>query len=389
MRYQDLLKRLSRVTQSSAIIPEIDGLRFLAILPVVLLHLSTNYLRVNTAGFTTTSLNENNLFFQILYKGSLGVNVFFVISGFVLALPFAISYGLHQKEIDLKKYYLRRLTRLEPPFIISLLCFFIVLFLVGKYDLTTLIKSLLASVTYTHYFIFGAWSIINPISWSLETEVQFYLLAPALFTIYFIREWRIRFIVGIVVSFTICLGVSLNQDLIREFHLAKSLLVYFLYFASGIFLADVFTKNKLFFDHKSRTWDLFGIAGIVGVYMFHHTYYWYSGFGECISILLIFIGAFKGIILNKFFTKKEVVVVGGMCYSIYLLHYGLLFFLMKFTGYIHYSSSFAVNYFLQALLILPIVLIVSSVFFILFEKPFMYRDWYKDFPKGYFSRLNK
>ncbi len=51
----------------------------------------------------------------------LGVKVFFAISGFVLALPFLKYYlGISDKKVQLKSYFIRRLTRLEPPFIITL-----------------------------------------------------------------------------------------------------------------------------------------------------------------------------------------------------------------------------------------------------------------------------
>jgi peptidoglycan/LPS O-acetylase OafA/YrhL len=64
----------------------------------------------------------------------LGVKVFFAISGFVLALPFLIyDFGLSNNPIQLKSYFKRRLTRLEPPFILTLFFFYLVhLFLLNE-----------------------------------------------------------------------------------------------------------------------------------------------------------------------------------------------------------------------------------------------------------------
>ena len=45
---------------------------------------------------------------------SFGVDMFFMISGFVLALPFATRYLAHGPRVSLRSYFLRRLTRLEP-----------------------------------------------------------------------------------------------------------------------------------------------------------------------------------------------------------------------------------------------------------------------------------
>ena len=57
--------------------------------------------------------------------GFRGVELFFVISGFILGLPFAAHYLKGAAPVSLRKYYLRRLTRLEPPYIVALLVLFI------------------------------------------------------------------------------------------------------------------------------------------------------------------------------------------------------------------------------------------------------------------------
>ena len=55
-----------------------------------------------------------------------GVRLFFVLSGLVLALPFARQYLADGKRVVLSSYYMRRLTRLEPPYIVSVLLFVVV-----------------------------------------------------------------------------------------------------------------------------------------------------------------------------------------------------------------------------------------------------------------------
>ena len=61
-------------------------------------------------------------------EGGNGVAIFFMISGFILSLPFATLHfdkTTDKKPLNLKRYYLRRLVRLEPPYLIALIIFFI------------------------------------------------------------------------------------------------------------------------------------------------------------------------------------------------------------------------------------------------------------------------
>lgn len=381
--YKIGLEKLSRVTQSTHLIPEIDGLRFLAIMPVIFLHLGTNYLRTSPI-FSESSL-ENNFFFQIINTGGMGVNIFFSISGFVLALPFASYYLNGTKKVNLKQYYLRRLTRLEPPFFISMIVFFLAWLIIGKYSITQLLNSLWASLLYVHYFVFGKWSLINPISWSLETEVQFYILAPLLFSCFLVRKVFARSVLIIAICLVLAYIIFYVKDTLIAYHLTKSLITYFPFFATGILICGVYMGGKIEFKMKSYGLDIAGMTGIFFLYVFHYWYSWYALPVQCFGIVMIFAAAFKGKMFNRFFTSPGVIVIGGMCYSLYLLHYGLLYVLMFFTSDLAVNSNFVLSYLLQAVIIVPIVIVVSAVFFVLFEKPFMYRDWYQQFPKKYFN----
>jgi peptidoglycan/LPS O-acetylase OafA/YrhL len=105
-----------RITSSGSFIPEIDGLRFIAIVSVVLHHISA-FLFIKVEKFYNTPL-DFPILNKVLSHGRLGVPLFFVISGFILGMPFAKYYIEKGDRINLKKYFLRRLTRLEPPYII-------------------------------------------------------------------------------------------------------------------------------------------------------------------------------------------------------------------------------------------------------------------------------
>ena len=153
---------------------EVDGFRFLAIFPVLIMHVFT--------GLSRTMVESQTLVPQlaksIIGTGETGVLIFFLISGFILALPFAKFHLQQGKAVSLKSYYLRRLTRLEPTYFITMLLFFFVHIILNTDTGSNLLKHLLASLSYSHNIIYGKASIINPVAWSLEVEIQFYLLLP-------------------------------------------------------------------------------------------------------------------------------------------------------------------------------------------------------------------
>ncbi|MDX5326328.1 MAG: acyltransferase family protein, partial [Bacteroidota bacterium] len=94
-----ILSSLKRVT-SQRFIPEIDGLRFVAIMPVLFMHLGTGFLDYSK-DYSSKVINQENPLRRILVEGDLGVLIFFAISGFILALPFAKQH-LHQgKDVQL------------------------------------------------------------------------------------------------------------------------------------------------------------------------------------------------------------------------------------------------------------------------------------------------
>ena len=110
--------KLKRPIQRNSYVPEIDVLRFFAIISVMLLHLSTSILD-DIDSLNRTHFDSYNLVrATILNRFGLGVDLFFAISGFVIARPF-----IGGKEINIKKYFVRRFIRIEPPYILALLVF--------------------------------------------------------------------------------------------------------------------------------------------------------------------------------------------------------------------------------------------------------------------------
>src|SRR5215475_6130932 len=184
-----LLRALSRETSSGRFIPEMDGLRFAAIGMVVLFHLN-GYLTVKSKLFYPNP--PTDWLAQAAYVGFHGVELFFVISGFILGLPFAAHYLKGRPAVSLRKYYLRRLTRLEPPYFIAVIGLFLLAIWIQHADAHALAPHLAASLSYLHNLIYGAQSSVIGVAWSLEIEVQFYVLVPFLTLLFAIKNKLVR-----------------------------------------------------------------------------------------------------------------------------------------------------------------------------------------------------
>ena len=98
--FKNIPKRLSRITSSGRYFAEVDGLRFMAIMPVLIQHLSERVQRYSPVAWETAPADDMTAFWAS--RGTIGVFIFFAISGFVLALPFAKYHLNGGKKVGLK-----------------------------------------------------------------------------------------------------------------------------------------------------------------------------------------------------------------------------------------------------------------------------------------------
>ncbi len=158
--------------------PEIDGLRGVAVISAILYHAQISVLGIN--------------FFK---GGYLGVDIFFVISGYLIT---SIIY----KEIEItnqfsfKNFYERRIRRILPVlFLISIVTALLSLIFLLPTDLVNTSKSILLSTGFSSNFYFyfsgleygGLESNFKPFlhTWSLSVEEQYYLIFPLFFILVF------------------------------------------------------------------------------------------------------------------------------------------------------------------------------------------------------------
>jgi len=307
--------------------------------------------------------------------GGFGVDLFFVISGFVISLPFASHHLESGPPVRLRNYYLRRLTRLEPPFIICVtLCF--ALFVVAKgLNFKELLPHYLATATYSHNIVYRSFSPINPVTWSLEVEIQFYVIAPLIAYVFSISRCGARRALLV----TLIAGASVLQPALRVID-TINVLQFMQFFLTGFLLADIYVSDWKRAPTTGYLMDAAGLAALAAVYWAtgNHDYVSYRPAWIAVSCIGLFVGccaAFRGRISSRILSNPWIVVIGGMCYTIYLYHCQIFSLLGRATMSIQITHIPLVNFFIAAGLMVPVMLAASSVLFLLFEKPFMRRDW--------------
>jgi peptidoglycan/LPS O-acetylase OafA/YrhL len=374
-----LYASLSRVTSSGAFIPEVDGLRFLAIAPVVIFHVG-NYLTVHpvAAYAEPAALDWAG---RVARHGHYGVQLFFIISGFVLALPFAKSYR-GGEPVSIRRYFMRRLTRLEPPYVIVMVASFVLLLLVRGDDARGLWPRLAAGLFYLHGVTYAELNPVNLVAWSLEVEVQFYLLMPLFAFVFTVRRAAVRRAL-LLCAMAVC--VASQAAFIQEGgRLHWSLANYLQYFLAGFLLADWYLGGAGRRPGRGFAWDVVSLVGWPAlVLVCERPATARAAFAPL--ALLLFCAAFRGRLTNRLVTLRGVTVVGGMCYTIYLIHFQLLSAFEKVFGGASLTRHFSVNLLLHVVMFAPVLLAAGAAFFLLIEKPCMRHDW----PRRLGRRLRK
>jgi len=387
------LESLRRVTSGSSYLPVIDGLRFIAIMPVVLFHLNSRTWRA----YSSHAENVNGqALFETLNRwlgAKTGVELFFVISGFILAMPFLRANASGRQSPSLKSFYLRRLTRLEPPYLIATLLAFIFLWLTtsstGKINFTeqngySMVQSLFASLFYLHGPLFQDLPQIIPVAWSLEIEFQFYIVAPLLFYIFLsIKSLNRRMLSGAI--FVVGLVILINPVQAEIGNLIRFVLLRYLhFFLVGFLLCQLFLKRGITAGRNNPRyiWDgifLFSLIMLMGSETMMRDYRKPTPVPleliRLLAFIFLFYSAFSGRWVTKILSSAPIALIGGMCYSIYLMHLPLQQVLVPKVVAIIPSDGYASVLILVSAVILPLTLLASFTFYLLIERPCMYQDW--------------
>jgi peptidoglycan/LPS O-acetylase OafA/YrhL len=362
---------LRRITSGSSWIPEIDGLRFVAIALVVLFHLEAQ-----VASKSNVALHVQPWYaglISLISRGDIGVRIFFVISGFILGRPFARHYLLHRERPSLHSYYLRRLTRLEPPYLLNIAICAVSIAIYGHVSLRALLPGALASSIYMHGLVAPQGMVVNPVAWTLEMEVQFYVLVPLLTLIFLVRPAWLRRTLLAAISIVI-------PELLVHFAFGRisadsrfwaTIFWWLQYFLAGLLLSDVYVTEMPEWP-SSWIWDVVCISTwAVLLFNDNHQFYPY----EPLMIALAFIGAFRGVLLHRLFTIEWLALIGGMCYSLYLWHFFIIALVFKASRHVVLTHDLLGAVLVQAAIILPCVLGLCTLYFVLVERPCMDPAW--------------
>lgn len=96
-----------------------------------------------------------------------------------------------------------------------------------------------------------------------------------------------------------------------------------------------------------------------------------------LSILVAYLCAFRGPISSKVFSSRCFVIVGGMCYSIYLYHYALISAIGRIITVPEslFWNEFNIALLINAIVFIPMIIGCSTLLYVTFEKPFMSSGW--------------
>lgn len=351
------LRNVARPHAAQEFVPQIDGLRFVAIMSVLLYHLQDYVLKKSGAD------GDGSWLHLVLGQGFFGVQLFFAISGYILCRPF-----LGGRKVSLKRYFARRFTRLEPPYIICMLLVYAAKVAVLGLLAVDLLPNLLASLVYSHNLIFGRHSDVNGVAWSLEIEWQFYLLAPIIFLAvvragagmrHFVL-WLAIAIGGLAYVAAPDLGHRVDLSILRQFG----------FFAAGIWVA-LMDEEHASMGRGSYALDLVGaLAGIAIVSILASAH----ALQACLPALVtaILLAGIRGKISRAVLGWWPVYCIGAMCYTIYLYHFFVVSMVGRaFSALVGWPGSTTLAIAMFSGIASIVVIAACLVPYLLIERPFM------------------
>lgn len=392
MMLSDLPRRLGRVTSAGNYVPQLDGIRFVMMLPVLFYHAALRGARI-----TPDPLANETLTVTWLPFAGYGVSVFFLVSGFIIAYPF-----MSQRPPRLASYYKRRMLRIEPPYVVTMIGCFIILSVVSVpsgaptfyYTDAPLWQSLLASLTYTHGLIYGYSPKLNPPTWSLEREMQFYMLAPFLVYAYMaIKNRRVRmWFGGIICVALLILGEVIRAGLPYEHVLRHTGLAESYGFWLGIMTCDYTMHARTLQQPAHRSYDWAFVLGYIGLIIggvfdprveflsrADHTLGALAGIANsslrAACMLMVFAGAIRGTTTRAMLALPWVTFIGGACYSIYLAHLPIMHLSSEVIEHVVHPTSLVFSTILCWAILVPTAVVLGLVFYACIERPCMRPDW--------------
>tara|TARA_B110000027_G_C16106943_1_gene295762 strand:- start:39 stop:2060 length:2022 start_codon:yes stop_codon:yes gene_type:complete len=348
--------------------PEIDGLRALAVLSVVIYHLEFQF--------------ESS---QFLSGGFIGVDIFFVISGYLIS-KILINELINTNKICIKSFYIRRARRILPVLFFILFIFFIIGYFfvlppfLKDYSLSSLSTIFFVS---NFYFLFNQIDYgnivanLNPLlhTWTLSVEEQFYIIFP--FILLIVNKYFKKKLLTIsFILFLLSLVFNLSLDLINVYTNKFHQYSFYLFpsraweLLMGV-LITLFENNKKKASKNSLEKYLpdFGLIIIIlslALIELDGSYLSLRLLIPCVGVaLVIFFSNTKSYTI-KILSSKLPVNIGLISYSIYLWHFPLI----SLINLNEVSSVRFLDFNFNKTIILILIIFLSIVSYKFVEKPF-------------------
>jgi peptidoglycan/LPS O-acetylase OafA/YrhL len=329
-------------------IPAVDGVRGIAVLWVIVFHCFV--LRPDDPWILAI---KSSVFEPIVRNGYLGVDLFFIISGFLLAMPWFVHANAGHEAPSLRKFYARRFWRIAPAYYVQLAFLFIVVLPLvrgpayWRSDMWVYLYTAVAHALFLHNttpLTSGSMGV-NGALWTLSVEVQFYLLLPVLMPL-FVRWPKTMFIACLAFAEYWGLATHLDMDWlvgaelsfghvwgwpesIVRYLLIHQLPAYFGHFALGIVMGRAWLLHRA---HPTPAWALDTIA-LMGAVLLYWTLAINGGLlgGEswvlrplALGALLYWAASRGGPFVDRLLARGALAAAGRVSYSAYLYHLPLL-----------------------------------------------------------------
>jgi peptidoglycan/LPS O-acetylase OafA/YrhL len=266
---------------------------------------------------------------QFLKNGYLGVDIFFVISGFLITG--IIARKIKNNDFSFSDFYLRRARRLLPSALATIVLTSIgSVFFLNSIELADLQSQVIGALTFSINFVlwgqtgyFDVAASFKPLLhlWSLAVEEQFYLILP-FFLIYTPRRyWPAMLGTLIVISLAVCIYL-LGNDRSAAFYLLPSRAWELLLGSAGALIIHSERVRSL-----SKTALIPSIVALIAI-QFVSTGFPHPGLDAlivCTATLIIILSSSTK--LNEFVALKPLARLGDISYPLYLVHWPIIVFL--------------------------------------------------------------
>ena len=341
--------------------PQIDGLRAISVIAVILYHVELFY-------------ND----FKIFSGGFIGVDIFFVISGYLIT-SLIIKEINETNSFSLINFYKRRSKRILPALFVMILISIIFAWnYLTPNSFIQYSKSIISSAFFfSNYFFYleglvynAEGSLLKPLlhTWSLSVEEQFYIFFPLLLicvTKFFNKNFFTLFLILFISSLSISI-LTTSQNSVFSFFSTLSRVWEFI---AGSLLAYLeIKKNKIEMINKNY-------CSYLGFFLIFFSLFYFDNDSIHPSFLTLvpIIGAFLIIassnsnnLINKILSNFIFVKIGLISYSLYLWHFPILAFARNRGKVI---SDF------DKLELIGLTVILSLLFYFLVEKPFRKKNF--------------